>query len=374
MSNHIYLDYNATAPLRPEALEVMMAVLGKPHNASSVHRFGREARKIVEDARQTIADIAGIPAAQIIFNSGATEANNTVLKYFAGTYPDEQILISATEHPSVREVIEKTIKIPVDHNGIVNLEALEELLQKKTALVSVMLVNNETGVIQPIEAIAALTHKYGALLHCDATQAMGRININMPTHQIDFMSLSSHKIGGPQGVGALALGMCGITPVLLEGGGQEKRARAGTENIAGIAGFAAAANAAIANLEAEQNRLKILRDKLEASLLEIDNRTIIFGKDVARVSNTTLFALPGLSAETLMMNFDLEGIALSNGSACSSGTVKASPVLHAMGVNESAALAALRVSTGWNTQDSDINQFITTWSKIHARLKEKIHA
>ena len=374
MNAPIYLDYNATAPLRPAAQKAVADVLGHPLNASAVHSFGRLGRKIIEDARDTIAVITGVPAGQIIFGSGATEANNTVLKYFSAAYPGEQILIGATEHPSVDNVLPDAVIIPVDCNGLIDLEALESLLQKKTCLVSVMLVNNETGVIQPIKDIAALTKKHGALLHCDATQAIGRIPINMQNYEIDFMSLSSHKIGGPQGVGALALGLCGVTPVLLEGGGQEKAARAGTENIAGIAGFAAAAKVATINMEAAQNRLRTLRDRLESALAEIDPRTVIFGQNAKRVANTTLFALKGLDAETLMMRFDLENIALSNGSACSSGTVKASHVLKAMNIGEATAKAALRISIGWDTTENDIETFIKTWTKIHASLKDKIHA
>ncbi len=353
-----------------------MRSLGQPHNASSTHSFGRVAHKIIEETRDILASILSVPNSQIIFNSGATEGNNTVLKHFAATYPDEAILVGATEHPSVRTVTKNNLEIiPVDKDGLLDLNALEQRLAKGgVSLVSVMLINNETGVIQPIKEISDLTHKHGALLHSDTTQAFGKMPVSLLDMGIDFLSISSHKIGGAQGVGALALGFCGITPVLMEGGSQEKQARAGTYNVAGIASFGAAAKEAYANLESEHTRLHNLQTKLETALNEIDPRTIIFSQTAPRIHNVTLFALPGLSAETLMMSLDLEGIALSKGAACSSGVSKASAVLLAMNTPEGTALGALRLSMGWNTKKSDIDRFLRVWSKIHAKLKEKIVA
>lgn len=374
MTKRVYLDYNATALPRPEALAAAMTATRGAYNASSVHAEGRAARKMVEDARAQVAALVNVPPAQIIFNSGATEGNNTVLKYFA----DGRVLVSAIEHPSVLEVLSAAEKIPVTADGVVDLVALEKMLQqKKTTLVSVMMVNNETGAIQPVADISALVKKHGALFHCDAAQAAGRIKTDMAAVGIDFLTLSAHKIGGPQGMGALALGICGVTPVLLEGGGQEKKARAGTENVAGIAGFGAAAQAALAGMEAFQ-KLSLLRDRLEAEVAKISPEAVFHARAVPRVSNTSMFSLPGALSETLLMAFDLEGVALSNGSACSSGTVRASHVLKAMDVADETAKSALRVSMGWATQESDIDRFLEVWSKIYGRMKnktkEKAHA
>lgn len=356
----IYLDYNATAPLRPEIYAGMKDLLSQPLNASAVHSYGREGRKLIEQARTQIAALVNAPPAQVIFNSGATEGNNTVLRHFAG----EKILISAIEHDSVREVVPKAQQIPVNADGVVELRSYEDLLRThRPALVSVMLVNNETGVIQPITEISALAHSHGALVHCDAVQAVGRIPIDIAALGVDFLTLSSHKIGGPQGVGALVLGLCGITPVLLHGGGQEKKARAGTENVAGIVDFGAAATLAFQNLAAEQTRLKMLQQKLETGLQKISSAIVIYGRDAPRVANTTLMGIPGQTSESLLMNFDLAGIALSNGAACSSGSVKPSHVLQAMGVNTKQA-GTLRVSIGWGTQESDIDGFLQEMEKL----------
>jgi cysteine desulfurase len=362
---NIYLDHNATSPLRPEALQSMQDALGLPLNASSVHNYGRAGRRIVESARDQLSALVGIPAPQIIFNSGATEGNNTVLKHFT----NDTILVSAIEHPAVLEAAPNAITIPVTPDGIIDLCALEDLLKThRPALTSIMAINNETGVIQPIKAASDLVHRYGSLLHCDGVQAAGRIDLNMQTLGIDFLALSAHKIGGPQGVGALALGLCGITPTLLHGGGQEKSARAGTENVAGIAGFGAAVKAALAELPNYEDKMRPLQTQLETALQNI-NDLIIHGQTAARAPNTTLFSLPGASSETMLMSLDLDGIAVSNGSACSSGRVEASHVLKAMGQDTETAQATLRVSTGWNTLSSDIEKFIASFEKIAARLK-----
>lgn len=362
-NERIYLDYNATTPLRSAALESMQNALSQPLNASSIHAFGQMGRKIVEDSRTQVAALINIPAAQLIFNSGATEGNNTVLKYFSG----ERVLVSAIEHPSVLEASPKAEHIPATPDGLIDLQKLEALLNtgKTPALVSVMLVNNETGVIQPIKDISALAKKYGALMHCDTVQAAGRIPVDMTDMDIDFLTLSSHKIGGPQGIGALALGICGITPTLLQGGGQEKYARAGTENVAGIAGFGAAAEDA----ETEIGKSAIDLRAFEKALLKIHPGTIIHGQNAPRVSNTTLFSVPGLPSETALMALDLDGIAVSNGSACSSGSIKTSHVLNAMNVDNATAKCALRVSTGWHTSQKDLDRFLESWTKICKRIR-----
>lgn len=361
MKDPIFLDYNATTPLRHDVRACMLELMGLPLNASSVHGYGRKGRTSIEEAREHIAKLVDTSPTQIIFNSGATEANNTVIHHFNG----QKIAASTIEHPSILETRDDLIHIPVEPNGLINLNMLEEILKaERPALTCVMLVNNETGVIQPIEKISALTKKYGSLLHCDAVQALERIPININEMGIDFLSISSHKIGGPQGIGALALGICGITPTLLHGGGQEKSARAGTENVAGIAGFGKAA-------ELTSNPIDNFQDYLEKKLLEISPEIIIHGKDSPRITNTTLFSLPGARSENMLMALDLDGIAISNGSACSSGSVKASHVLRAMGVEENIATGTLRISTGWNTTQENIDAFLTAWQKLYARLMNK---
>ena len=365
-----YLDYNATAPTRPEVIDGMTAAMRAPHNASSVHSFGREGRKLVEDARQILSRIIGGPAAQIIFNSGATEGNNTVINHFK----DERILVSAIEHPAVLEAAPNLTKIPVTTDGVIDLSALEELLKaEKTGLVSIMLINNETGAIQPIADASALAHKHGALFHCDAVQAIGRIPVNMAELGIDFLTLSAHKFGGPQGVGALALGLCGETPTLLHGGGQEKSARAGTENVPAIHGMGIAAKLAAENLNDYQNKTAALQKRLEDKLGKYQG-VKIYSQETPRAPNTTLFSLTGASSETMMMAFDLDGIAISNGSACSSGKVEPSHVLKAMNASDAEASSALRISTGWDSREEDIDNALQSWDKIYDRMKDKLNA
>jgi cysteine desulfurase len=364
----IYLDYNASAPLLECAKEIMLDIWQRPANASAVHGYGRGARSHVENARGTIAKTLGIPDTQIVFNSGATEGNNTIIKHFKAAYPDEKILISAVEHRAVLECGVDADHIPVSSDGVVDLNALESLLKSKTSLVSVMLVNNESGVIQPIKEIAALAHRHGALLHCDAVQAYGRIPVDMNALDIDFLTLSAHKIGGPQGVGALAMRLCGETPVLLQGGGQEKGARAGTENVAGIAGFGVAAQHVAQHLNAYQD-IAPLRDTLETQIAEISPEVLFFGQHAKRVSNTSFFSLPGVLSGTLMMSLDLDGIAISSGSACSSGRVEQSHVLKAMGISDHDGSGALRVSMGLDTTQDDVDVFLASWTKLYNRLK-----
>lgn len=373
MKKRIYLDYNASAPLCPLARASMYAVLERQDcalNASAIHSFGREGRKIVENARQNLSQLIGAPPAQIIFNSGATEGNNTILRYFRDTFPDDRIAVCAGDHPSVTHGIKALDLIPLTREGVLDLNALEDLFKRGTgiSLVSTALCNNETGIIQDVSELSSLCQKHGAFLHCDATQAIGRIPVDLNSMGIDFITFSSHKIGGPQGVGAMAMRLCGHTPALLFGGGQEKSARAGTENVAGIAGFGAAALFAKENIPVYET-LAQWRDEMEATLLQISPEIMIHGKNQNRIGNTSFFSLPHVNAQTLLMAFDLEGIAISNGSACSSGSVKPSATLHAMGYNDSIAAAALRISSGWTTQKSDLDGFVNAWEKIYKRIK-----
>ena len=325
-------------------------------NASSVHREGRIAHKLLDDSRETIAQMIGVIAPMISFTSGGSEANNLAIK----GAPVERLLVSAIEHPAVIEAAKAsgkpTTSIPVTQQGVVDLEALAKLLEGPKALVSVMLANNETGAIQPVREVVALAQKHKALVHTDAVQAFGKMPMNFGLLGVDMMTIAAHKVGGPAGVGALIVRDGLALEPLVHGGGQELRRRAGTENLIGIAGFAAVAREKLIDA-------KCLQDELEKQLSE----SIVFSKDAPRLSNTTCFAHPSMSAETLLMNFDLEGLAVSSGSACSSGKVARSHVLEAMQVPHELSRAAIRVSLGWNTTSENINHFIAVWKSLLAR-------
>lgn len=355
-----YLDYNASAPAKPRVLEAMFDVLKETGNASSIHFYGRNARKHVEAARLQLARALDVGPQQIVFNSGATEGNNTIIKGFAG----KRILVSAIEHPSILESGVAVEQIAVTRDGIIDLESFEQQISKGEApsLISIMLVNNETGVIQPVAEAAAIAKRYGALVHTDAVQALGRIPFTRESLGVDFITLSSHKIGGPQGAGAICFAAKAPLPKLMHGGGQERRQRAGTENVAAIAGFGLAADLAISEMPSFQ-ALSSLRDKLETQLLQKSDVTI-YGQKTARVSNTTSFSLTDAPSETQLMNYDLSGVCVSSGSACSSGTIKPSHVLLAMGASEEDAKCAIRVSLGWNSTEKDIEKFLEAWNKI----------
>lgn len=358
-----YLDHNATSPLRPRAKAAMLAAMDLTGNASSVHAEGRAARKLLDDAREQVARAVGVIAPMVVFTGGGSEANNLAIK----GAPVQRLLVSAIEHPSVLEAAKASGKavefIPVDGNGVVDLGALKRMLAGTKALVSVMLANNETGVLQPVADVVRLAHSHGALVHTDAVQALGKVPTNFGLLGVDLMTLSAHKLGGPVGSGALIIRDGLPLEPLIHGGGQELRRRAGTENIAAVAGFAIVANEKL-------NAVRTLRDQLDSSL----EGAIVFGASVERLPNTTCFAVPGMNAETLLMGFDLEGIAVSSGSACSSGKVAKSHVLAAMGVAPDIAKAAIRVSVGWDTTSDHIDHFIAAWSKILARHKARTNS
>ena len=360
----IYLDYNATAPLREPAFAAMAEVLRAPGNPSSVHRPGRQARRRVEEARETIAAAIGAAPAGVIFTSGGTEANNLALTAF----PGRRILASAVEHPSILKGKIDSV-VPVDRHGVIDLAALDEMLTQddRPTLVALMLANNETGVIQPVAEAANLAHRKGAWVHADAIQAFGKIPVDMEALGLDSLSLSAHKIGGPQGIGALVLADSEVDlQPLLVGGGQERRNRAGTENVAAIVGFGAAV-ADLGDLAAESARLAALRDRFERAALESLSGVTIFGRKVGRLPNTSCLALPGVPAQTVLMALDLAGFAVSAGSACSSGKVSPSPVLVAMG-EERLATSAIRVSLGWASEDAELDAFIGQFLSISERL------
>lgn len=366
----IYLDHNATTPLKPAVRELMLETLAFPGNASSIHKAGRTARKRIEEARQQIMRLVNAgPKAIVIFTSGATEANNLVLKG-AGC---ERVLVSAIEHPSVLNARQGQEIIPVLPSGLVDLAELDRLLEgnDRTTLISVMMVNNETGVIQPLDKIMEIAKRRGALVHTDAAQAAGRLPIDLQKMGVDYLTLSAHKMGGPQGAGCLILSNCVAVTPLLSGGNQEKNMRAGTENIAGIAGFGLAAELAVKEMAAFQ-KLSLLRDKIETELKKIAPAVRFFGQEAPRVANTTMFSLPGASSETQLIALDLAGICVSNGSACASGTVKPSHVLHAMGASDTEAGASLRVSLGWNSTEKDVECFLRKWGEIYERVKARV--
>lgn len=376
MKKPVYFDYNATAPIRPEVIGLMQQVMAQPGNASAVHGFGRNARGHVEKARERIAAFCGVTPGQVTFNSGATEANNTVLKAFAG----ERILVSAVEHLSMIDPVPGVELIPVTRDGTVDEEAFAALLDKGSApaLISVMMVNNETGAIQPVEKLARLAKKKHPQLffHTDAVQAAAKMKLDMPALQVDYMSLSSHKIGGPQGMGALVLAPGARPAKLLYGSGQEKRQRAGTENVAGIAGFGLAAEMAAREI-GEYAKLGVLRDRLEKGMIAAAPELVIYAKNAPRVPNVTAFSMPGVDAQTILMGLDLEGMAISRGTACGSGAVKPSHVIQAMAGADAPHDGALRVSMGWNTGAGDVDAFLAAWEKVTARTgqrKEAAHA
>lgn len=367
-----YLDWNATAPLRAEARAAMLAALDLAGNPSSIHAEGRAARRVVEQAREQVAGLVGAEPAQVTFTSGGTEAN--VLALSPGwTSGNARLLVSATEHPSVlqggRFAPEQVSQLPVTAQGVIDLDALRAALKDAPALVSVMLANNETGVVQPIREIAEIVHEAGSLLHVDAVQAPGRIDCDFNGLDADLLTISAHKIGGPKGAGALVRREAlHLADPLIRGGGQERGLRAGTEDVLAIAGFGAAAQAVREGREAQSAHMLALRELLEQGLKAATPNVIIFGEGRDRLPNTTLFSHPGLRAETAVIGFDLEGVALSSGSACSSGKVQPSHVLAAMGVEPGLAQGAIRVSSGPATTQDDIDHCLRAWIKLSESL------
>ena len=358
-----YLDYNATALIRPDVLTLVTQVMGEVGNVSSVHDFGRRARHYVEQARRQVAQLCAVQEDQVVFTSGATESINTVL----GGYRDKPCLISSIEHLATIAAAPHAAVIPVLDSGVVDMDGYKILLAEvKPELVSVMLVNSETGVLQPVKEMAQLAHDAGALFHTDAVQGAGRIDISLDNLGVDFMSLSGHKMAGPQGVGAIISKKGVNLPKFMLGGGQEKNCRAGTHNTAGIAGMGLAAAQALENLP-HYAEIERLRDGMEQQMHEISSKITIYGSDAPRVGNTCNVGVAGLPAQTQMMALDLDGIAVSSGSACSSGAFKASHVLMAMGASEEDAKSALRISMGWATTSADIDRFLESWKKIVKR-------
>ena len=373
-----YLDHNATSPLRPEAQEAVARGLAVGGNASSIHARGRAARAMVEEAREAVAKLAGAKASEVIFTSGGTESNWLALNGAIQGAADAEVritrlFISAIEHDSVvanaLALVERVAGlrlqiIPVTEDGVIDTRALFEMLRegKGRALVAAMAANNETGVIQPIAEIARIVKDAGAFLLVDVVQAAGKIAVP----EADYLTFSAHKLGAPQGIGALVVKESAPFATQLLGGGQEKSHRAGTENVSGIAGFGA-----VANLSLDAKRIAGLRDRFEQELKHAVKDAVIFGANAPRLANTSNFALPGVAAETAVMALDLDGVMLSSGAACSSGKVRPSAVLKAMGVSDEIAKCALRVSFGWNSADADVDATIAAITKLVARARSR---
>lgn len=359
-----YLDYNATAPVRPAVVEAVLRAMNGLGNPSSVHAAGRAARHLLDDARDAVADLVGASPEGVVFTSGGTEANALAISGWGRS----RFLASAIEHPSVLKA--KPVEtIAVERSGVIDLMDLERLLSTRSepALVAVMLANNETGVVQPIAEVVRLAKTYGAIVHCDAVQAVGKIDVDLNALGVDSLAVSAHKLGGPTGSGALILSdPDALLAPLIEGGSQERRRRAGTENLPGIAGFAAAAQAVRA-ISGEAERLAGLRNRLEREARDRVPNLVVFGAEAPRLSNTVCLAVPGVTAQTLLMGLDLAGVAVSAGSACSSGKLSPSHVLMAMG-EDFLAGSAIRLSLGWASVDQDVDRFLDAFDVLVKRI------
>ena len=368
----IYLDYNATAPVKPAVVDAVAETMLLAGNPSSVHGFGRDVRKRIEDAREQIAALLGCAPPELVFTAGGTEANNTALRG-AGR---RALIVSAIEHPAIlrtaEAVADDLVVLPVDGDGVLDLGALDAALAAhgSCALVSVMLANNETGVIQPVAEIAARAQAAGALVHCDAVQAPGRVPVSFAALGVDMMSIAAHKFAGPKGIGALVVRSGLDIAPLVTGGGQERGLRGGTENAAGIAGFGTAAQLAADDL-ARAGALRAMRDGMEARLREAEPGVVIFSAGAPRLPNTSCLTMPGVQSETQVMGLDLAGVAVSAGSACSSGKVEASHVLRALGASDAVGGCAIRVSMGWATTEDEIERFLGAWRALYAGLTNR---
>ncbi len=368
-TSRTYLDYNASAPLVPQARDAMLRVIELDGNPSSIHAEGRRLRGEIEAARDAVAALVGARPADVVFTSGATEANVSVL-----SRGWQQVFVAGIEHDSVLAPIRASDAehrpLAVTANGAVDTAAFAQMVLSlpralERSIVALQLANNETGVIQPVAEIAASAREHGIACHTDAVQAAGRIAIDISTLGVDTLAVSAHKIGGPKGIGALVVRDGSAFAPLLTGGGQERRRRAGTENVAAIAGFGAAARVALTDLAAFQ-RLALLRDRLEHGVLQVTPGAVVFGRGAERVANTSCIGVPGAASDITVIKLDVAGFAVSAGSACSSGKVGASHVLAAMGCDPDAARGAIRISLGPQSTEADIEAFLAAWTRLHA--------
>jgi len=370
----IYLDHNASSPLEPSVLEAMLPYLGKLYgNPSSLHRLGRIGRSAIDKARSQVAALAGADPSAVIFTSGGTEANNLGIKGLAAKLPTGSLAVGATEHPSVSAPAARLalkgwdlFNLAVDSDGLLRDESVANLSARQPRFASVMLANNETGVIQDVSALACGLRERGGYLHCDAVQAAGKIPVDFAGLGVHLLTLSSHKIYGPKGAGALVIDKSLELEPLLEGGGQERNVRSGTENVAAIVGFGKAAELALAGLEARASHLLALRQQLEAGLARIPGIRV-FAQNAPRLPNTVQFGLSGMDGEALLMALDRKGFAVSSGSACASGAGEPSPVLLAMGVDAESAKGAIRVSLGKDNTAAEVDAFLAALNTIASR-------
>ena len=363
--NH-YLDYNASAPLRPSVVKAMNNAMSLVGNPSSIHKHGREIRKSLSAARTVISNAVGAGSSKVVFTSGGTESNNLALH----GCKTSTTLISDIEHDSVMVAAKNAIRIPVNSRGIIDLVKLEAILSQQAtpALVSVMLANNETGVIQPLREVSSIAHKYHSVVHCDGVQALGKLELNMDLLNVDLLSLSPHKAGGPKGIGALIISDGLDLEPQLVGGGQEFSLRAGTENFVSVTGFAAAC-AEVRNNSQEMERILNMRHQLENKLKQAVPNVQIHGSQSPRLINTTCVRMQGLAAETQVIAMDLAGVSVSAGSACSSGKVATSHVLKAMGLSSKVANQTIRMSIGWATTEADIEHAARTWIALQEKAQ-----
>lgn len=361
-----YLDWNANAPMRREAIDAVADALTWCGNPSSVHQFGRRARQAVNAAREAVASLVNAAADDVVFTSGGTEANNFALQAF----PERRLIVSAIEHDSILAAAPAVSRLPVSDLGIVDLEALEHWLaaDSRPALVSVMFANNETGAIQPAEAVARIAKKYGALFHCDAVQGPGKVAVDFRALGADMMTISAHKIGGPMGMGALILRGGLEVQSLIRGGGQERGRRGGTENFPGIVGFGAAAKLAAVEAGAYA-RVAQWRDDAQQRILAMAPDAKVFAAESPRLPNTLSIAMPGVASTTQVIALDLAGVMVSAGAACSAGKVTRSHVLDAMSVPRELADCAIRISLGWSTGAAEIDHLVEAWGALYARTR-----
>jgi cysteine desulfurase len=370
-----FFDHNSTTALKPQVLDAMLPWLGQASgNPTSRHVFGRNARDAMELARTQIAECVGVQPSQVVFTSGGTEANNFAIKGMTANLNPSQLLISAIEHPCVTKPAQSLAwhdwqvkALPVTTDGTLDLQQAELALNTPTGLVSCMLANNETGALQPVAELATLAKARGAFIHTDAVQAFGKVPVDFTSLGVHAMTISSHKIGGPVGVGALILDKRVDIAPLLHGGGQEKGLRSGTENVAGIVGFARACQLAMQTLQSRSTATQGLRDQLEAGLQRL--RAVIFGANTVRLPNTSFFAIPNIEGETLVTALDKAGFAVASGSACSSDSTEPSHVLLAMSIEADLARGAVRVSLNELNTAEEISQFLVALQKEVQRLK-----
>ncbi len=377
--DRVYLDYNATSPLRPEAFEAMTGMLGQTFgNPSSVHWAGSDARAALDSSRAEVAALAGVEPESMVFMSSATEANNTVFSAIAGRAPQhgEEIVTCATEHPSVIEAAEslrdlgvRVHVLAVDSDGRLDPERFRAALNDRTLLASVMSANNETGVIQPIETLAGIAKEQGVLFHTDAVQSFGKLALDFSRLPIDYASFSAHKLGGPKGCGALYVRPGRRFTPLLRGGPQERRRRAGTENLPGIVGFGAAATAALRDLETFPTRMRVLRDRLEQGILAKVPNAERNAPNAETLPHTLNMRFDGADGEALVVALDIEEIAVASGAACASGSTEPSHVLLAMGLAPNAARSSVRFSLGFDSTEGDVDRVLTLLPDVVARIR-----